>query len=312
METKDIHFFLSKILKIKNPEDYDLTVEEINSIVFPLNKYKIIGVYGKGSHGLIFKVRSNDIYENIFACKVIQFRHSDQNTLSEFMIQQQFAKYHMAPRIYSYDIVTTELEVDVEEDVQNANKTQSQQLVFRTFKFGRALMNYISATLKEFITEHYPDVKQIVPALKDLIEKKFILKYPLPFLHSDMHLDNIVLLKDKRTLGFIDFGLSVQRHYGLQLLDCIPLITSLKFYFQKRGLPMNICIAILDLYNKLFNVNLNLHLFQKHPGGGYAYNANGILLHSYNWKPTEVRNPTIVDIRQLKTCFPTFQAPQSR
>lgn len=305
MDPKDIHFFLTKILKLSHPEDYDhLTIEDINQIVFPLNKYRIVGVYGKGTHGLIFKVCSNDAHKSIFACKVVQFRHSERDTLAEFRIQQQFAKYHMAPRIYLYDIVTTELEVEDED----ADETDG----VKTFKFGRALMNYITSTLKQFIVDHYPDVKQIIPALKDLIEKKFILKYPLPFLHSDMHLDNIVILKDKKTLGFIDFGLSIQRHYGLQLLDCIPLVTSLKFYFQKRGLTLDFCQAILDLYNSLFNVNLNLHLFQKHPGGGYAYNANGTLLHSYNWKPTEIRNPTIVDVRQLKTCFPTFQAPKTR
>ena len=300
---KDIQFFMEKILRLEHTDEYDtLSLDDISDIVFPLKKYKIIGVYGRGSHGIIFKVCSSDSPSNIFACKIIQYRHSDQNTLSEFIIQQQFAKYHMAPKIYLFDIVKTSL--DVEDGDGN--------IIKREFKFGRALMNYIFSTLKQFIINHYPNVKGIFPALKDLIEKKFLLKYPLPFLHSDMHLDNIVILKDQETLGFIDFGFSVQRHYALQLLDSIPLITSLKVYLEKRGLPLNMCTQVIELYNRMFNVNLNLHHFQKHPGGGYTYNANGLLLHSYNWKPTEIRNPPFSDPRQLKTCFPTFQSPQSK
>lgn len=296
MNQEDISFFVKKILCL-NPEDFDLNTKDVNDIVFPLKKYNIVGVFGKGTHGIILKVESNDTSKHIYACKIVKYRNTPEQTLSEFTIQKLFARDRMAPKIFLYDI----------QKVDIGNGEEGQNIV----KFGRALMNYIHCTLKEYILKNPSDTEDLLLALQDLIEKKYLLRYPLPYLHSDMHIDNIVLLKDKKSLGFIDFGYTIRRPAALQILDCIPLITSMKLVLEKKGLPLDLCRGLVDFYNKMFRVHLDLPFFQKHPGGGYGYNCHGYMIHSYNWKATDLRNAPITDMKEIKTFyFPTLTLPK--
>lgn len=293
-----IQLFCEKILKAP----ITLTYYELNELLFPNRRYRVVGWYGKGENGVILQVES---LENnaIYALKVIDTRRfpNDQIAMQEFVIQKEFARYNMAPQIYFMDVYRTRVKD-------------------RAVQFARVLMDPIHCTLLQLIREQTPaDQKKTIKAFLCLVRKKYLLEYPRPFLHSDMHFNNIVLLKDKKTLGFIDFGLTRPKPALLQILDCIPLVTSLKmvsatYSGPRRDACLNFARDVIRLYNKFFRVQLNWDAFQTQESGAYHYVADdGMTLHSYDWVPDPKLQRTLLPTEEdIRRVFPSIQPPNVR
>lgn len=295
IDPRFIQIFVQDILGlwIEHPEK--VTQKEINHFLFPQKRFVLIGVYGSGAEGIVFKIIHKESRQ-VYALKLRQYIGSE--TLQEFQIQKKFAPYKMAPEIFEADIFTG---------------------VFQNFpvKFGRAIMTPIHTSVKQYLKDQ-KSIRKLFNALKCLIYKKYILDYPHPILHGDMHIDNLIFLEDGKTIGFIDFGYGLtQQPCVLQLLDCIPLVGSIKFSrCCPKDIQKKLCEQIIQLYNYLFSVELKFSNFILHPQGGYAYQMDNpiniydtvVVLHSYNWVPTPERTPLPTE-SLLKELFPTLRPP---
>lgn len=299
MLTQDIiQLFCQKILQTPN---LTLSPFEMNELIFPARKFQIIGWYGKGESGIILQVESIED-SKLYALKVVGMRkfETDAQALREFEIQKRFAEYNMAPNIYVMDVRRS--------TIRNT-----------PVQFVRVLMDPIDRTLLQCIRDQPPvERKKVLKALLCLVRKKFLLAYPYPFLHSDMHFNNIVLLQDQKTLGFIDFGLTVRKPALCQLLDVIPLVTSLKMQAQiltnrfQRDACLSFARDVIRLYDKFFKIQLDFDRFEAHPTAAYRYvSEDGTVLHSYDWAPDArlQRTPpsTEEDIRRV---FPGIEPPK--
>jgi len=278
--------------------NWTLSPQELNELIFPNRAYHVIGFYGRGAYGLVLQIESLTDGQ-IYALKVFNVRAfpNAEAALREFRIQEQFAKYNMAPRVHVKDIHRTML--------------RDTEVVF-----GRVVMDRIACTLDEFIRDTHR-VRQATQALLCLVRKKLLLDYPRPYLHSDMHYKNIVVLKDNKTLGFIDFGLTVHKPALLQVLDAIPLVASLKALADTRAYdqkePVLLCAKrVIELYNRFFRVSFEFDGFGAHPSNAYQYRtAEGQVLHSYDWPVDSAKQQTSLpneeDIRQV---FPKIRLPK--
>jgi len=281
---QDINFFIHTILRL--PRNIEVSYTEMNNLIFPKRKYKIVGVYGSGTFGLILKIKSNSDYRT-YALKLVR---ATANALKEFDIQNKFAQYNMAPQLYLSDITEAK---------------------FREYNvmFVRAVMDPIRNTVFQYLRSGNSP-RKLFYAFECLIKKKFLLDYPFPYLHSDTHVNNIVILKDGKTLGFIDFGLAHHKPAELQILDCIPLIASCKLTLPRTvGEPLT--EFLIRFYERMFHVPLVYSNFMEHPSGegGYAYFVNGVYLHSYDWQPTQKRQ-RLIKPSELKRVFPTMKLPK--
>jgi hypothetical protein len=278
---------------------YDDGDEE--SLYLPNEKYsldkniEIVGIYGKGSNALVLKVKKGDKF---FAVKLSGVSIDREKTLREYNIQKIFAEYNMAPRI---------------SDIQIMDYEYKKIRVH----FVRALMDPIYTTVYNYLREGR-DAGKLIEPMKCLIQKKYLLEYPKPYLHSDMHVANIAILKDKKTLGFIDFGMTVHAPPFMQILDCIPLITSLKL----SGVSRAFLELLIDAYNQIFRIKLDVNKFEDYlitikDGSnrkipiGYQYRSDGIVLHSYSW-PAEGEKVPLPNKDQIETVFPTIRLPRVR
>lgn len=299
LSNEDIQFFVQKILGL-DPKKTKITIDEIEQLLFPRKNMKIVGVYGKGAFGLVLKTRyTDDIKEQgetpNYALRLSRFFKDKDRSVYEYKIQQTFAEYNMAPKIYHYDVLNT--------------KWQDNNI-----SIVRAVMDPIYDTLNSYL-KRGKDIKLLYEPFECLLKKKFLLNYPDPYLHGDTHTENIVLLRDGKTLGFIDFGWSVKAPYLLQILDGIPLITSLKIYFPETK---NTLIAhLLQFYDEFFNVKLNYSQFTNHPLGGFTYKVGNQFLHSYNWGVQKI--PSVTGITRyeglpfesaLYNIFPKIDPPK--
>lgn len=283
----EINFFIDTVLGL-NRQTFSLTVDEFNDLVFPSKLFRMVGVYGKGKNGLVLQIKSAENGET-YALKLTRLKSTDERTLAEYKIQQDFAKYKMAPEIHKINIYRSTVKgVEI--------------------GFVRAIMDPIHKTIYQYLKEHNDPTKLFEPMMC-LIKKKYILKYPHPYLHSDLHIDNVVILNDKKTLGFIDFGMTVRKPAKFQILDCIPLITFLEGD-RMQNLPEGKKLSqfLIGFYNKMFNVKMVASGFTRHPGGGYAYVSGNYMLHSYDWAPGGLRNAFPKET-ELRLAFPTFKAP---
>lgn len=290
-----IQLFCEKILGIP----FLLNAYELNELIFPTRKYRIIGCYGKGANGVIFQIESLE-RNMVYALKTVSRKdfRSDEHAVREFQVQKEFAKFNMAPQVHSMEI---------------------RNVVVRGLpvQFVQVIMDPIYSTLYQFMIRNQENRKELISALLCLIRKKFLLKYPKPFLHSDMHFNNIVVLKDKKTLGFIDFGFSDQKPALLQVLDAIPLVASLKDVASKSDPKLKKYFEafvhdVIRLFDKFFNIHFELNRFELIPNVGYQYRpSKDISLHSYNWVPNPKQDrpplPTEEDIRKV---FPTIMLPR--
>ena len=290
MSPNDLKYFVEKILGL-NPRYTTITQEEIEEIVFPKKNMKILGTYGKGEFGLVLKIQNITNPEQIFALRLSKFVKDVERSLYEYRIQKKFATYQMAPDVFQFDVL---------------------EFMWRNQPFSvvRAMMEPIQITLSQYITNN-KNIKQLYSPFECLLKKKFLLNYPNPYLHGDMHIDNIVILKDGKTLGFIDFGWTIKAPFELQILDCIPVITSLKIIFpQTRNTLIK---HLISFYDSFFNVKLNYDYFTNHPLGGYTYKFKKFYLHSYNWGVRKVGAITYYGLpseNYLKEAFPTLETPE--
>ena len=295
MITPDIlEYFAQAILGSRQPVTYN----EVNDLIFPNRQYRIIGWYGKGQNGLIFQVEALQDGA-VYALKVFnaQAFPSEEAALREFHIQKKFAQYNMAPQVHLMGVHATEF------------RGRPVQMV-------RVLMDPIHCTFLQYVRDTTSQ-KKAMAALLCLMRKKYLLEYPYPFLHSDMHYNNVVVLKDRKTLGFIDFGLTVQKPALLQVLDAIPLVMSLKraadFYPGELKRTIEECARdIVQLYNRFFTVDYVWEGFELHPSGTYQYRApNGMILHSYDWPPDAAQGRTSLPTESdIQSVFPTIDPPK--
>lgn len=279
LKKDEINFFIVRVLNL--PNTLQISINDLNALIFPKKRYRIDGVYGYGEYGLILRVKSNFDNETY----AIKLAKASAYSLKEFDIQKTFANYNMAPKLYLYDIT--------EGTIKGFNVV-----------FTRAVMDPITTTLFQYLRSGKSRKKLFYP-IECLMKKKYLLGLPNPYLHGDMHCNNIVILKDGRTLGLIDFAWTTRKAPMLQILDCIPLITSCLNVPNTRDL----CLYMIEMYKRMFNIKLDIKNFTTLQGGGYAYNRDGYLLHSYDWTATKNRSslPTVSIIKQL---FPMIKVPK--
>lgn len=251
--------FISFIFGL-DPNQHTISKDQLENLIFPNKEFRIIGPYGKGSSGLVLQIQEIQS-GNMFALKIIPRQKFDKR---EFDIQNDFSHYGMAPKVF------------------HVVEIKGQNPIGQPVLFHIAIMEPIYMTLTDFINSN-ADLRLIYKPFECLITKKYIFRYPNPVLHGDMTSNNIAILNDRYTLGFIDFGWSFQKPKVFQVLDSIPLIGGLKGFPKPRVDPL--IKYLLKLYNKMFSINLNYdnYVFSREVGG-YVYDfKNGKVLHSYNW-----------------------------
>jgi len=276
MNKESIDFFVESVLGKKN---ISITNTEIQHILFPDKDYTIKGVYGRGSYGLVLKVENKKSEK--FALKLLR---SEPGAIHEFRIQKDFAEYNMSPQIIDF-------------------KNREFELHKTKLKWVQALMEPIDSTIYGWLVEkkHLElNSIELLEGLKCLFKKKYLLKYNKPYLHGDMHIQNVVVLKDGKTLGFIDFGLTSRAQPMYQILDFITLLTSLKSMldiFDPNSIYPKLLKKIktsrfdsyIDLCQKLFlfceemySIHLDWRKFVIHPSRALVYfEKKGLILHGY-------------------------------
>lgn len=274
----EINLFIKVVLNL-NYDQFQLTVEEFQKLVFPSDRFVILDFIGKGKTGMVFKIRSRED-EKVYALKVFQ-------SMTDYKCQEIFAKHDMAPILHKVEV-------------------HRSTMKGVPIKFVKAIMDPIHSTLFQYLTDG-KSVNKFLSAFECLIKKKYLLNFPEPYIHGDMHIENIVILKDKKTLGFIDFDWSIKQSPVFQVLDCIPLIGSIR----ESDIPHRnqICESLIMLYNKIFNITPKLNQFVSHPAGGYGYRIGAILLHSYDWVPDRQQNPFPTEMT-IRSVFPRIQLPK--
>ena len=288
----DINFFTGNVLWF--PIDkLMLNLNQFYDLVFPEHDYDIVKVYGRGAFGLVLHVKHKITNKN-YALKLLHYM--GENTDREFKIQPIFANYNMAPKLYQYEVVIK-------------NEYLVGKITYNNIVFVKALMDPITMTVNDYINRK-GDIKKLYQPFECLIIKKYILNYSNSLLHGDMHIANICILKDGKTLGFIDFGWTFDKPSVLQLLDCIPLITSL----LNSGVGLPLANFLIKLYDKMFNIKLDMKKFKILQSGGYAYQDKDIFLHSYNFIQLKMGFPENIKghitIEDIKRVFPNIDPPK--
>lgn len=292
IEQQHRDFFLNNVLRVDR--SLGITDNEIESIVFPLKDYKIINVLGKGANGLVFKICSTKNSKKFYAAKVnyLSSSKSEKASCNEFILQSLFAKYNIAPKLYNTYVVKC-----------NFKNHNIKLVVSRMELIIGTVENYIEAGL---------DVKNLFSAFECLLKKKYILEYPFPFLHGDMHTNNIAILSDGKTLAFIDFGWAQMRPPIFQILDSIPLVSGLKLDKNNKS-KQELAQHIMGIYEKLFNIKLEYSRYGNHPmDHGYVYTTKkGDMLHSYDWEEDiKIMRYPLPSENQIKKAFPTISPPK--
>lgn len=271
MEEKHIKFFVSNILGTPYTREWDIT--RVERLIIRQPDLQIKGVYGVGSFGLVLKVKDVKTRKYL-AIKLTSFV---PDGVKEFEIQVLFAKYGMSPILHDYQVY-------------------SETIGSKNVKWIQAIMDPIQSTIHESVIKFPERANQFSESIECLVKKKYL----LGFIHGDMHTNNVVVLNDGKTLGFIDFGLArKQQNPSEQLLDGITLMGSLKntysiFEKQKKipelksGVPSKyfgvyeLVLGIFNFYEKMFSIIIDWSKIQIHPSHAYVYfHSRGIMLHSY-------------------------------
>ncbi len=221
---------------------FNVTV--IKPLDFESNNFKFIKQLGQGAYATISLIRHID------TGREFAVRKSPPNNRQTVGVQPLLSNYKMAPDIYYSGTIK-----------------QGNNL------YTISIMDVIIGTL-DFARKHF-DIKKLIQAMECLLDKKYLLK----FLHGDMHFENIVILKDGITLGFIDFDFSyINVPYKYTVLDFIPLIGSL--IKSKIKYYMELATLIKSYYKEKFNITIMDSLFvEKDDIGGYFYSQSN--LNSY-------------------------------
>lgn len=275
---------INKVLKKLFPNIRDVDNDFVQKILFPNGEYMIDGVYGFGSNGVVYKVLDDE--KQNWALKLSL---GDE----EFKIQKDFEKYNMAPKLKKYGKIDN-------------------------YKVFYGIMEPIYKTLTQYLSGDNVKISVVFNALKCLIKKKYLAYYPRPYIHGDMGLDNIVILNDRKTLGFIDFGFSSREVPAFQLLDMISLVSSIKLFNQRQNIKRRqkgisekedkLSPFIIKFYDFLFSLKEEsgidtdkIVLLQESPfGSAYLY-GNGKVLYQFKYKITE---------DDIISAFPSIHLPR--
>lgn len=266
----------------------------LDRVIFIEEKYDYIidKVFGAGSYGVVFRITNHKGEHK--AVKVGPVLLDFKKYSEQLGIQNSIAKYEMAP------------------EVDESMYALLNPAITRWFK--KPPQSYY-ITFMDTIHSELPDFIQSVPttnlsrAFDCLLDKKYV-SY---LVHGDMHIENIVLLKDGRTLGFIDFDLSriIKSQEGREvgILDFIPLIESLKE--SKRPKSKRLIEHLLQYYHRTFNISIKPENLQRRKGGGYEYavkdNRGVMKLNSYVAIIPAVEARGI--IKNIKFIFPNLGLP---
>jgi hypothetical protein len=225
---------VKKFPELSDMKEIPLQKEDYTTgiVEFPI---KIIDIYGKGAYNVVLKI--SDKKRRIYALRI---GYLFENLKRYIDLQKLLSKYDMTTTLYHQGKITKDIHY---------------------FIFSN-----ISIVLKDYLIEYTFNPENIWRALKCLLTKKYVLN----MLHGDMHIENIALLKDRVTMGFIDFDytiLPIKQQYTI--LDFIPLLGSL---LAIRNRDVDILIGyILEYYKETFNMDIDLKYIKKEKIGGYSY-----------------------------------------
>jgi hypothetical protein len=268
---------LGTILNDENYKNFSSTfVYNVISSSLQDKNYVPVDVYGAGINGIVFKLQHRT--KKTFRSVKVVTADNEKVIIHEAKMQKILAQYNMAPSVH-----------------------EIYKTTYRSTPLMFTVMDPITTTLYKYLVAQRP-VEAVIPALKCLLKKKAILK----FIHGDMHIENIAILADGNTLGFIDFGFSfLGKETAYQILDFIPLLGSIIPYFEL------FIIEILKFAKEMFHVRLGTQNFKHAKVGGYIFENHGITLSSYyKYFPYSKERP-LPPIEILKEAFgPEFKAPR--
>jgi hypothetical protein len=217
-----------------NPIEKRLFANRKGELFKKLEKYRILKVYGSGTNSVVLKASRGG---NISAIRI----GTEKWTPDKEYLRQTLESYKMAPEV--------ELIVGV---------TGAPSLTL-------SVEGVIAEDFKTFL-EKKPNERMTESALKCLLDKKYV----LGMLHGDMHLENMAILEDGLTLGFIDFEFS---ELGLESIftipDFVPLLGSIKYF----GKGTFLIPYILKYYKDTFNMDINMSKVKAWSRGGYIYDG---------------------------------------
>ncbi len=214
--------------------------------------FPVVIQYVYGSGGQAIVFAARDTTGRLFALRL------SLNIPIEIERQMELAHHQMAPQIHYVGTIGA--------------------LMF-TF------MDPIRDTLEKLL--QYEIVSELKTALVCLLDKKTRLN----LLHGDMHVQNIVLLDDGKTLGFIDFGSTFYPKSSLlTTLDFIPLILSVR--------DQNLRAELLQYYKDRHNMDIEVNKLVQINGGRY----NGLSSYIYQKDQEQL-------VQNLRREFPNIQMP---
>lgn len=235
-------------------------------INFPIT---IEDIYGSGGHAIIFKIRDNS-GENY------ALRLSDSITSRhQIQLQQTLSRYAMAPEVLYSGIVPN-------------------------FKMSFTIIETISGTFADYINTVKFKPENLFEALKCLLDKKYL----LGFIHGDMNLANVVILKDGSTLGFIDFDWSFfALKKELNFLDAIPLIGDMISSAFRSKRTLDLLNRIKKYYSTTFGIIIDIEKITHPRSGGYYYGK-------YDLSSYIVDKELDVILKIVKKTFPSLKLPR--
>ncbi len=252
----------------------------INSEVFseprggPLTGLRLGKTLGQGAMGSVTEIVDVPT-DRLFAIRETSF------SIDRFiLVQNKLSKFRIAPQIF------------YKAEVERRSRVQYIMI-----------MDIISMPVETFLLNG-GSPSELATALKCLLDKKYL----LGMLHGDMHLQNVVFLKDG-SLGFIDFDFSkFNIAPEINVLDFIPIFGSIKDISRSKKIKPKLLSLftnqILDYYRDRFNMVIDMNLVQYKKGGGYEYgsSARGIL-DSYS-------RSSSFSTKTFQKFFPNFRPPK--
>ena len=240
----DYKIFEKIVITVAKTSVQIVKFHEYQSLPIRGERVRVVKQLGAGVYAKVYLVK-DEISGFEFAVRV-----SKKEDVSKTNVSAILATYAMAPVIYYTGDFKSKKEV-----------------------VSVIVMDYIQDTLwnlRKQLSE-----REMYTALECLLDKKYL----LGFLHGDMHLGNIVLLKDGKTLGFIDFDFSYfKAPPKYNILDFIPLIGSM---IKSRDTKLKkVAKQLIVYYKNRFNITIQESQFKDRPKvGGYYYSS--FYLNSY-------------------------------
>ena len=236
--------------------------------------YYIQGIYGQGGNGLVLKLCKGE--NDCIALKLIKVpstKEEYQSILDEVFIQEQFAKYEIAPEIVDEkNIGHTEVIIH---DNFNVNSNR-----FHKVKLSLLKMQPITTTLFDLIVEKKVNSSDLTHLLIDIIELFKIKTFDVKYIHGDLHTRNMATMNDNKKgnkLVFIDFGYSFASQSSFEhFVDFISLIGDFMFIQETSDDEVGqLCDQVIDLLiissNYLYGTQFVRQNFKSIRGTQYAY-----------------------------------------